>query len=79
MLDNVVIQAFKEIGVDESVLSPQSLLEADLGMDSQEIVSLRCILEKKFSVKLPPGFIQKSHSIQNVQSQLFNFIQSFRS
>jgi len=44
----------EDIEVDESVITPDSLLKDDLGIDSLDFVDIVVIVEKNFGVKIKP-------------------------
>ncbi len=67
MLEELQQVIEQEMGVKCPSLSLESKLgEVDIGLDSQEIVDLTCVLEKRFSIKLPSVCFTKFSSISEV-------------
>jgi acyl carrier protein len=61
---SVVLEAFRRLDVEGVELD--KVLGADLGMDSQEIVSLVCELEETTGIFLEASEIKRSMTVSNV-------------
>lgn len=69
-LENGVSQAFNHLNIETN--NPNDFLQKDLGMDSQEVVSLMIELEKIFDIKLNMNDINRDMSVSEIIEVLKN-------
>lgn len=56
---------------DESVIiEPQSVLSADLGIDSYEFVDIICTLEEKYDLDIEERVFKKFRTVQDIINYL---------
>ena len=56
---------------DESVIiEPQSVLSADLGIDSYEFVDIICTLEEKYNLDIEERVFKKFRTVQDIINYL---------
>lgn len=61
-----VIAVMDTLEIDTEGLTPESRLGPDAGMDSQEIVELRGLLNQEYGLRLPAGCMKKASTLADV-------------
>ncbi|MBZ4417197.1 phosphopantetheine-binding protein [Myxococcus sp. RHSTA-1-4] len=61
-----IVNALRELDIDTGALSLDSRLEADLGLDSQEIVELRAALDQRYRIQLPERELRKTSTLRDL-------------
>jgi acyl carrier protein len=65
-----VSSILEKLGIETNSLSGDTCLEANLGMDSQEVVEFQVALEKQYRVRFPAGFLNRDLSIHDLTKKL---------
>ncbi len=60
----------KEIGVDESEITPKANFVDDLGADSLDVVELVIAFEESFDIEISEDDAEKMHTVEDVQKYL---------
>lgn len=61
-----VIAVMNMLEIDTEGLTPESRLGPDAGMDSQELVELRGLLNQEYGLRLPAGSMKKASTLADV-------------
>ncbi|WP_316355596.1 hypothetical protein [Candidatus Neptunichlamydia sp. REUL1] len=63
----------ESLGIDCPNLKKESVIgENDVGLDSQEIVELVCMIDKKFKVNIPHQLLSKKSTVEDVMKAIQN-------
>lgn len=72
MFEEIKALLVKELGVEESLISPEAELVTDLGINSLELADLVMLCEDKFDVEIEE---EKLHEFINV-GDVVNYLES---
>lgn len=70
MLDKIAQIVREQTGDESIVISRDSILLADLGMSSFDLINMVCVLEDEFSVEIPDRIIGKFKTVGDVMNYI---------
>lgn len=56
----------EDMGIKTDDFTEHTCLEADLGMDSQEVVEFQFALEKRYHIRFPAGFLNRDLAVRDL-------------
>jgi len=74
---NIVSSILEDMGIETNDVTEDTCLEANLAMDSQEVVELQFAREKQYHIKFPAGFLNRDLSIRDLIEKLQYLINCF--
>lgn len=61
-----------QLDIEESAITPDSLLVEDLGADSLDAIDLVMSVEDEFGIEVPDEVIEKMESVKDITSYVEN-------
>lgn len=61
-----------QLDLDESTITPDSLLVEDLGADSLDAIDIVMSVEDEFGIEVPDEIIEKMESVKDITSYVEN-------
>jgi len=65
----------RQLGIEETDVSPKSSVVEDLGADSLDVVELIMALEEEFDLEIPDSEAEKIVNVQNIFDYMENALQ----
>lgn len=71
-INNLLVQEFE---INETLITPDSHLKDDLGLESLDFVDIAVLVKKKFGITLRGEEVTEIITMQNLYDYIFNYIQ----
>jgi acyl carrier protein len=71
-INNLLVQEFE---INETLITPDSHLKDDLGLESLDFVDIAVLVKKEFGITLRGEEVTEIITMQNLYDYIFNYIQ----